>query len=167
MLGIHGRILRCTKYALWTREIKMIFQRKPEEIAHRSNSDSASDSLSPWVHPCTFFVLHFFSPSWLILSLLHYCLYLWGFFFVQSWRARALSVTTGFVRIWCFPLLQPGLNLWSRIQVPLQTVSGWGYLKSVFKVVLGHFQNLLSFPGYYPYTQEVCMLLNFCFLFSC
>lgn len=33
----------------------------------------------------------------------------------------------------------------------------------VFKVMaIGHFKELLSFPGYLSYIQKVYMLLNFC-----
>ena len=94
----------------------------------------------------------FFPLSWLILNLLHYCLYLWGFFFfLQRWRARALSMTTGLVaRIWWFPPLWPGLNLWSGIQILLQTVSGWGYLNSVFKVVLGFKLTFRKLRSWHP-----------------
>ena len=36
----HGRILRCTRYGLWTRQIRMTGQRKPRRNApHRSNSN--------------------------------------------------------------------------------------------------------------------------------
>ena len=57
-------------------------------------SDSVSLSLSMCLHICTLFLL---------INTCFTTFHLWGSSFLQSWRTRALSLTTSLVvRIWCF-----------------------------------------------------------------
>ena len=66
----HGRILRYTKYGLWTRQVIMIGQRKLGR--NEDVTDSATQGLSLWVCPCvsTHTVLFFFLINTLLASLL-------------------------------------------------------------------------------------------------
>ena len=103
----HGRVLRCTKYGLWTRQIKMIGQRKTGRNAlskrfkppHKPNSGALPLSLPMCLFTRT--VLSFLLINTLLASLLSVL----GD--ILSWKAEEpgpLSLTTGLVvRIWCFP----------------------------------------------------------------
>ena len=91
-----------------------------EEISHKNNSnyhEGLTQRLFLWVHPCVY--LHKLYSLFLILLLDKYFVLLLfvfvGILFLQSRRAKALSLTTGLAaRIWCS-------HFWE-----LTSISGWG-----------------------------------------
>ena len=95
-----GRILKYTKCRLWTRRIKMTGQRKPKKCPLKVIQITMRTWLwdSESIHVSTYFSF-FFLINTLLVSLLSICV---GILFLQSQRARALSVTSDLVaRTWC------------------------------------------------------------------
>ena len=110
----YGRILRYTKYGLWPRQIKMIGLRKTRVMLHKSYLNyhkGKTRGLSLWAHLCVFpHIWTIFPPSKYFTCFTTFCLY--GNSFLQSQRARALSLTTGLVgRISCFHCYNPPQSL--------------------------------------------------------
>ena len=107
----HRWILRYTKYGLWTRQIKMIGQRKTGEKAQKNNSnchEGTTQGLSLWICPCVYphILYSFFPPNKYFTCLSTFCLC--GNSFLQSRRVRALSLPTGPVaKIWCLHCRDP------------------------------------------------------------
>ena len=96
----HGRILRYTKYGLWTRQVKVIGQRNPEETPHKSNSNyhEGATLSEPTCVPVHYMYVFFLLINPLLVLLISIFV---GIFFLQSQQTRALSLTTGLVaRIW-------------------------------------------------------------------
>ena len=131
----YGRFLRHTKYGLWARQIKMIGLRKTRVMLHKSDLNDhkgKTRGLSLWAHLCVYpHIWTLFPPSKYFTCFTTFCLY--GNSFLQSQRARALSLTTGLVgRIWCFHCSNPPHSLARKPKAhPLQAASGWGYQRSV------------------------------------
>ena len=92
----HGKILRYTRYGLWTRQIKMIGPRKPRRNAPYKWFKLPRGRDSLWAHLCVYpLVLYsFLLINTLLVSLLSVFL---GILFLQSRRARTLSLTPGLV----------------------------------------------------------------------
>ena len=90
----HGRILRYTKYGLWTSQTKWLAKGNPEEMPHTSNklpwgcdSVTLSESACLSIHMyCTIFLLRN------TCSLLSFFVRI---LFLKSRRARGLSLATG------------------------------------------------------------------------
>ena len=102
----HGRVLWCTKYGLWTRQIKMIGQRKTGRNAlskrfkppHGPNSGTLPLSLPMCLFTRT--VLSFLLINTLLASLLSV---LGDILFCKAEEPGPLSLTADLVvRIWCF-----------------------------------------------------------------
>ena len=91
-ISIHRRILRHTKYELWTRQIKIIGERKPEKkypikVIQSATRKWLRDSLSESAHV----PIHRYCTLFPLITLLAALLSVFvGTFFPQSWRARAL-----------------------------------------------------------------------------
>ena len=88
-----GWILRYTKHGLWTRQIKLIGQRKTGEKAQKNNSNclkGTTQGLSLWVCPCVYphILYSFFPPNKYFTCLSTFCLCRNSF--LQSRRVRAL-----------------------------------------------------------------------------
>ena len=105
---IHGRILRYTKYGLWTRQIKVIGQRNPEEMPHISDLNY-HEGRTLWVRRLCVYPRVLYSFFLLINTFTCFTTFrLCGNSFLQSRRARALSLTAGLVvRIWCSQCCNP------------------------------------------------------------
>ena len=102
----HGRILRSTKYGLWTKQVKVIGQRNPGPIEECPMkviqttrvwlSDSPSESAHLSIHTYCIFSLNKCSTCF---TTFHLC----GNSFLQCWRAQALVNAACIVaRIWFF-----------------------------------------------------------------
>ena len=107
----HGRILRYTKYRLWTRKIKMIGQKKAGRNAPCKwfKLPREHDSLTESTRVSSHTYSTFFPPKkhFTCFTTFPLC---GNFFFVQSWKASALSLTTGLAaNIWCSPHHHPSL----------------------------------------------------------
>ena len=112
-ISIHRRILRHTKYELWTRQIKIIGERKPEKKKpYKSNSEchkEVTQGLSVWVCPCAYPQVPYSFSSYYFTCCTTFCLC--GNFFSTKLKGQGpLSLTTGLVpRICCSHYHHPPL----------------------------------------------------------
>ena len=105
------RILRYIKYGLWTRQIKMIGQRRMEEMPHKYDSNchevmtqQLSLPESGYVSIHTYCTLVPLNKYFTCFTTFHIC----RNSFLQGWRPGPLSLTTGLVvRIWYFHCCDP------------------------------------------------------------
>ena len=97
---MHGRLLRYTKYGLWTSQSKVICQRQIRRNAPYKWLKLPQDltfPLSPPIRQTSHTVLFSFLKKTTCFTTFSLC----GNSFLQSQRARALTLTTGIVaRIW-------------------------------------------------------------------
>ena len=113
------------QYELWTRQIKITGQKKPEEMPHKGNSNNhegATQALSPlslWVCLCAYpHIPYSFSLNTWLVSLLSIFV---AILFCKAKGPGPLLLTTGLAaRIRCSHCHDPA-------QAPLQVVAGWGY----------------------------------------
>ena len=136
-ISIHRRILRHTKYELWTRQIKIVGGRKSEKKkkkkkTYKSNSKchkEVAQGLPVWVCPCAYpQVLHSFS-SYYFTCCTTFCLV--GIFFHKA-EGPGPFVTdhrsSGWDLLLSLPSLSP--NLWLGTQALLQAIAGQGHPRS-------------------------------------
>ena len=108
-----GRILRYTKHGLWTRQIKMMGQRKSGgsaphkwfKLPRRSNSGTIPLSPPMCFSTCTVLLLGIN----ICFTTFHIC----GKSFLQNWRTRVLVTDHCLVaRIWCFSTVAQPISGW-------------------------------------------------------
>ena len=123
----HGRIVRYTKYRLWTRKIKMIGQKKTGrnapckwfKLPREQDPLTESTRVSIHIYSTLFFLLRNTS----LVSLL--------FLFVGIFLCKAEKpVPCHWPNIWCSPHHHL-INLWPGTETLLQAAAGWGQQRSV------------------------------------
>ena len=118
------RILRYTKYGPWTRQIKMIGQRKPRRNAPYKwfKLPWRQESLCPCVYPHP---LYSFPPNKHFSYFTTFPLY--GNSFLQSQRARTSSLTTALAPSGSLP----DLSIWPGTRMLLPADAGQGHWRSI------------------------------------
>ena len=134
-----GRILKYTKCRLWTRRIKMTGRRKPKKCPLKVIQITMRTWLwdSESIHVSTYFSF-FFLINTLLVSLLSICM---GILFLQSQRARALSLTSD---------LELGLDALITVTQPQPLTRNWSSTWSLCR---------LSHPRSRSYS--ICLSLTY------
>ena len=99
--------------------------------------------LSLWVCPCVHTHIPFSNNQFTCFTTFCIC----GNVFLQSQRAKALSLNTGLMaRIQHSHYHGPNLNLWPGTNTSLQAVLGWGHLRSILQFkIKGRIQICISY----------------------